>query len=276
MTKKITIAAATFLLLTGGTAVAFKLPSLFSKPASASGEKRPSEGEAKLIAKYGESRVKMARQALATTLEINDTMIYLISETYSLMPKADLTSDMLNDELAPLLEKLKLNPEQLAGLQKLYKAAFQRQLAEMPKEIRFIRENGTAARELLLAADGVSKGKVSPHEYQRLRDSSPALVKATNELFFVNVDTGFPLWGLSDPVFVKEFTKQLDASQAPLVGPFVKTEIAKYATERMNAAKLSLEEIDEGNHEIKNVFVPLKLAIGACKVLVKFKKVGKK
>jgi RNA polymerase sigma factor (sigma-70 family) len=290
MTKKTTSAAVALLLLAGGTAVAIKYPALFSKPASAtrekrsaefenksesaeasarpSGEKRPgpaSAADAALIVKYGESRVKLARYTLATLLEINETMTSLLADSVAISPPGKMESKAQAKEFGPVIENLKLSPEQRARLDQLYKESFARKLLELPEKTQFIRDNATAARELLLAADAAGKGKAPIEEYHRLQEASATLDDTLNSLITYNSGGAGGSLGmaLKDPTFIAEFTQVLDSSQAGTFKQFVESENAKRQANGLDITRVGLEGLDETNQSVKSMLDPTRKALDA-------------
>jgi RNA polymerase sigma factor (sigma-70 family) len=301
MTKKTTIAAVALLLLAGGAAVAIKYPALFSKPASAtrekrlaefekmsasaedptrsSGAKRPgpaSAADAALIVKYGESRVKLARYTLATLLEINETGMSLLKDSSALMPPGEMELKMQTREFEPVIENLKLNPEQCARLGQLYKESFARKVSELPVKIQFVRDNATAAKELLLVADAAGKGKAPMEEFQRLQEASATLDDTLNYLIRDNSGDDSPGMALKDPTFVAEFTKVLDSSQAGTFKQFVESETAKRQADSPDLIRLGLEGLDESNQSVKSILEPTRQALDAIKKIQDMSGTGKK
>ena len=291
MTKKTTIAAVALLLLAGGAAVAIKQPTLLSKLASTPQEKRPtpsetasttsestsrsggkkagiSDADAELIAKYGESRTKLARYALNTSLEINELTLSLPEKFPDLVVQQPIKS-LRPEQFAATAETFKLNPQQLAELKRLTVEASARRMSEKLKMVAFVRANARTATELLLAGDAVLKGKTSAENYHHLRDTSLPLVEMLHELLsskFISSGSGQDVTR-QDFTFAEEFRKVLDPRQAEILDQKVAADKAERNAAILTASPFDLEQIDQANQESKKVLLPMIESLEAMKQL---------
>lgn len=202
-----------------------------------------------LVAKYGESRTKLA----AT---VSNNIVAILTDATEIGEKALAggtggpfgSAAGMRMALGAFGNDLKLTPEQQGKALAAFQAFQRRELDRSKGSLDQLKQNPAALMKLVLASDASSRGEIGDDEYRQQQTATAQELKGVvNPLDEKNFRGGKPM---RDEAFVSELKTTLDPAQTELL----EAELAKQAAEATpdpnegnisNMPKMDLEKLDQ-------------------------------
>ncbi len=215
-----------------------------------------------LVAKYGESRTKLAATVSGNVVCILDDVVEIGEKALTGAATGPFGSrNGMRMALGGLGNQLNLTEEQQAKATAAYQAFQRRELDKSKAAIEKLKQDPSSLMRLMLASDASSRGEITDEEYQQLQtDSANDLTGVVNPLDEKNFRGGKPL---RDEAFVSELKAGLDPTQAQTL----EAELAKQAAEPAptpnegnisNIPKMGLEKMDQTITSVRKMTIGFK------------------
>ncbi len=232
-----------------------------------SGDIQRSAEEDNLISRYGESRVKMAKQIT------NKLLIGCLGEE-GLAGMMPLFQQLTREEtLSTLSEELKLTDEQKPEVEALMEKVWKQDLERMAATLDDLKANTLQIAEAMLAGDALKRGEISEQEYKDILGSLSSVAKSLDSMAMTTDPDGTLENLMANPDFSNGVRPLLDASQLALLEdlPHQRAESAPDdALVTFFDEAESLERMDETVTALVSTIEGLKRALEGVKVLEGF------
>lgn len=176
-----------------------------------------------LVAKYGESRTKLARHVSAGLGEVLGDVMAMGSSIAGF--DTNNSSGSMPRQWRDLGDKLALNAEQSAKVSGIFKEHEKRALAKAGEAVQRMKDDPAPLMGLLLAGDAFKRGKIDKAQYDEIQAESKGIMESSLGILG-NDDAGFGN-PFTDESVLSELDTVMDPNQRETLQTYLQDRAAK-------------------------------------------------